>query len=183
MAVAGDIGAFETERLSLRPLVAQDTELLFDLNRDPEVMQFLTGRPSTHDEVEAEVASALGRRWVAFQRSDRAFIGWIGAVPSDAGTEVDIGWRLVRSAWGQGLATEAASALIDRLFERGARRVFAQTMAVNERSRRVMQRCGLRYCRTFHLTFEDPLPGTDQGEVEYELTRTDWQAARRRGTA
>jgi RimJ/RimL family protein N-acetyltransferase len=56
-------------------------------------------------------------------------------------------------------------------------------MAVNERSRRVMQRCGLRYCRTFHLTFEDPLPGTDQGEVEYELTRTDWQAARRRGTA
>ncbi len=77
---------------------------------------------------------------------------------------------------GRGFATEGALALIDALFEAGATRVFAQTMAVNERSRRVMERCGLRYCRTFRLEFDDPLPGTELGEVEYDLTRAQWKA-------
>jgi RimJ/RimL family protein N-acetyltransferase len=179
MASPADIGSFETARLSLRPLAAGDTGLLFDLNSDREVMQFLTGRPSTRDEVEAEVESAIGRRWVAFQRSDEAFVGWIGAIPSNSDTDLSIGWRLLRSAWGHGFATEGASALVDRLFAQGAHRVFAQTMAVNERSRRVMERCGLRYRCTFHLSFDDPLPGIEFGEVEYDLTRDGWLATRR----
>ena len=44
------------------------------------------------------------------------------------------------------------------------------TMAVNTRSRAVMERIGLRYARTFHPHFDDPLPGTERGEVECELT-------------
>ena len=44
-------------------------------------------------------------------------------------------------------------------------------MAVNTRSRAVMERCGLRHVRTFHLDFDDPIPGSEEGEVEYELRR------------
>jgi hypothetical protein len=48
-------------------------------------------------------------------------------------------------------------------------------MAVNHASRRVMEKAGLEYVRTFHLEWEDPLPGTEYGEVEYALTRDDWR--------
>ncbi|GIG56294.1 hypothetical protein Lfu02_06660 [Longispora fulva] len=53
----------------------------------------------------------------------------------------------------------------------GARRVYARTMAVHLASRRVMEKAGLRYARTLHLLFDDPIPGTEHGEVEYELSR------------
>jgi SAM-dependent methyltransferase len=53
---------------------------------------------------------------------------------------------------------------------------------VNERSRRVMERCGLRYVRTFHLAWDDPIEGTEHGEVEYELRRQDWATAGMAGT-
>jgi RimJ/RimL family protein N-acetyltransferase len=158
----------------LRPLTAHDVDLLFELNSDSEVMQYVTGQPSTLDEVRSEVADALGCRWIAIERASDEAMGWVGAIPSEDGREYDVGWRLRREVWGRGLATEAAIALIDGLFKAGASRVFAQTMAVNERSRAVMRRCGLQYRRTFHLSFDDPLPGTELGEVEYDLTRERW---------
>ncbi len=48
-------------------------------------------------------------------------------------------------------------------------------MAVNLASRRAMEKAGLEYTRTFHLEWEDPLPGTEHGEVEYALTKEDWE--------
>ena len=59
--------------------------------------------------------------------------------------------------------------------EFGARRVFAETMAVNLASRRVMEKAGLEYVRTFHVSWPDPIAGTEQGEVEYALTRGTWE--------
>jgi RimJ/RimL family protein N-acetyltransferase len=52
--------------------------------------------------------------------------------------------------------------------------VFAQTMAVNTASRRVMEKCGLVLVRTFPWDGPDPLEGAEQGEVEYALTRAEW---------
>ena len=51
----------------------------------------------------------------------------------------------------------------------------ATTMAVNVRSRRVMEKAGLRYARTVQVAWDDPLPGTEQGEVEYRLRRDDYK--------
>jgi len=74
------------------------------------------------------------------------------------------------------LAIEGARAVIDMAFEVfDAARVWAETMTVNRRSRRVMERCGLRYVRTFHLEWDDPIEGTEFGEVEYELLRSGWE--------
>jgi RimJ/RimL family protein N-acetyltransferase len=87
----------------------------------------------------------------------------------------ELGYRLRRSAWGHGYATEGARALIRRAFtELGVVEIVATTMAVNAGSRAVMARAGLRYTRTVHLTWADPLEGNEQGDVEYRLRRDEW---------
>ena len=48
-------------------------------------------------------------------------------------------------------------------------------MFVNQASRRVMEKAGLSHVRTFHLQWDDPIPGTEHGEVEYEVTRAMWE--------
>jgi RimJ/RimL family protein N-acetyltransferase len=166
------LGELTTERLVLRPLSLDDVDLLVDLDADPEVMRHITGgRPSSRDEVDAIVRASLGHRWVAFERADGAFVGWFGLRPTGP-EEYELGYRLRRDRWGTGLATEGSAALVSAaLGDLGARRVWAQTMAVNERSRGVMERCGLQYVRTFHLEWDDPIPGTEHGEVEYEIVR------------
>lgn len=96
----------------------------------------------------------------------------------------DVSYRLRRVWWGRGLATEGTGTMIDVAFRSlGARRVTAQTMAVNVRSRAVMERCGLELVRMFHMEWEDPPPGTEEGEVEYEITRGTWESAAARRSA
>lgn len=57
-------------------------------------------------------------------------------------------------------------------------RVTANTMAVNARSRRVMERSGLSLDRNFTGDWPETIEGAEYGEVEYELTRTEWEQAR-----
>lgn len=167
-------GGFETERLALRLVEPDDLGLLVDLNIDADVMEFITGRANSVDETTVELEASLGARWLAFAKADGGFLGWVSAVPDRQGEQYEIGWRFKRSAWGKGYATEAGCALVDLTFSRGAQRLYAQTMAVTTRSRAVMERLGLRHRTTFHLTFDDPLPGTEHGEVEYEILRSEW---------
>lgn len=158
-----------TERLTLRPITIDDVDLLVELDGDPEVMAFITGgKPSSRDEVVATVENAIGSRWVAFDSSSE-FIGWFG-IPQSAPGEYELGYRLRKDAWGKGYATEGGRALIEYAFVAlHAKRVWAQTMFINARSRSVMERCGMTYVRTFHEHFDDPIPGTEHGEVEYEI--------------
>ena len=51
-------------------------------------------------------------------------------------------------------------------------------MTVNLASRRVLEKCGLTYVRTFLEDEQYAVDGADQGYVEYQLTRGDWEAAR-----
>jgi RimJ/RimL family protein N-acetyltransferase len=176
----------ETGRLRLRRFTEADVDNLVALDGDPEVMRFLTnGVPTPREAVESEVLPSILRcyersaagRWAAQDPADGEFLGWLSLQPPEDGStvELDLGYRLRRSAWGRGYATEGARALVGKAFtDLGARRVFAQTMAVNTRSRRVMEKAGLQYLRTFHLEWDDPIPGTEHGEVEYELLREDW---------
>jgi RimJ/RimL family protein N-acetyltransferase len=92
----------------------------------------------------------------------------------------DLGYRLVRRYWRQGLASEASRTLLRHAFDSvGQSRVIAQTMATNAGSRRVMEAIGMRYVRTYFPPWEEPLPDADRGEVEYEITREMWQARSR----
>ena len=182
-------GYLETERLTLRRFTADDVELLAGLDSDPEVMRFLTGQPTPREEIERvvlpEILKVYGEHpqlgtFAAHQKADGEFVGWFGLQPTKEPQTVDVGYRLNRVAWGKGYATEGTRALIDKAFaELGMEQVVADTMAVNHRSRAVMRRSGLRFVRIFHEHFDDPLPGTEFGEVEYAVDRRTWEAGRR----
>lgn len=179
----------ETERLRLRRFTLDDVDLLTRLDSDPEVMRFLTGKPTPREEIENVVLPELLNvyaehpelgTFAAEQKSDGAFIGWFGMQPTKEPAMVNVGYRLHRTAWGKGYATEGTKALIDKAFgELGMDRVLADTMAVNHRSRAVMRRSGLRFVRVYHEHFDDPLPGTEFGEVQYAVDRPTWEAGRR----
>src|SRR3712207_161227 len=178
----------QTERLVLRRFTGADAEDLLDLHGDPEVMRFLTGgRPTPREKILSETLprylSYEGPReafgvWAAVGKPTGGFLGWFlfrppeGARPGD----VELGYRLRRSAWGKGYATEGSRALVQKGFaELGVRRVMAQTMAVNQASRRVMEKAGLVYTRTFYRDWPEPIAGAEEGEVEYALTRDEWE--------
>jgi RimJ/RimL family protein N-acetyltransferase len=172
-----------TERLVLRWLRPADVDALVELDSDPEVMRFLTGgKPTKREAVERNLDDGCDReagygRWAA--EADGTFVGWF-ALSRAAHTpphEAELGYRLRRDAWGRGYATEGSRALLRKAFtELGTRRVWAETMFVNARSRQVMERVGLRFVRVFHVDFDDPIPGTEHGEVEYEILREEWLA-------
>jgi RimJ/RimL family protein N-acetyltransferase len=64
------------------------------------------------------------------------------------------------------------------------RRVVAETMVVHGASRRVMEKAGMTAARTFHQDWPYPIPGHEQGDVEYEITREQWERRRAQpGTA
>nr|WP_225953232.1 GNAT family N-acetyltransferase [Kibdelosporangium phytohabitans] len=178
----------ETDRLLLRRFTEADVDNLVQLDSDPDVMRYLTGEPTPRAEIEDEVLPRIlhdytlgpAGRWAAVERSTGDFVGWLSLQPPEDGstTNVELGYRLTKAVWGRGYATEGALELIRKGFtDLGVQRIWAQTMAVNIPSRRVMEKAGLTYVRTFHVHFDNPLPGTEHGEVEYELLRTDWVTA------
>jgi RimJ/RimL family protein N-acetyltransferase len=178
----------ETERLLLRRFTESDVDYLHDLDGDPEVMRFLNGgKPTPRDVIRNETLPRLLHSyarfegfgvWAAIERWTGEFVGWFEFYPwRDAGPdEVEVGYRLRRSAWGKGYATEGSRALIRKGFtELGVRRVVAETMAVNTASRRVMEKLGLTYVRTFHQKWPERIEGDEHGDVEYALTKVDWE--------
>src|SRR5437764_491557 len=170
----------ETERLLLRRFTEDDVDNLVELDSDPDVMRFINGGRSTpREEIGSDVLPAFLAYyerfsgygfWAAVEKSSGRFVGWFHFRPAAAAApgEIELGYRLRRSAWGKGYATEGSRALIDKGFaELGVRRVVASTMVVNVASRRVMEKAGLRFVRTFHQPWPDHLEGEEEGDVEY----------------
>lgn len=164
-----------TERLRLVPVVREHLPFLVELDGDPEVMRHLTGRARSRREAEDFWSPQIpGPLWVG-HLGDRA-VGWWAAWPREGGI-AELGYRLARSAWRQGLAVEGARAVVDEAFADPAVRVVrAETMVVNEGSRGVMRRLGMREVRVEHRVWEDPLPGAELGEVIAEVTRQEWSS-------
>jgi RimJ/RimL family protein N-acetyltransferase len=181
----------ETPRLILRRFTADDLDDLVALDADPAVMRYINGgRATTLEEMRDdylpwwlayyERGDAWGF-WAATERESGRFLGWFHLRPlaADPPDEPELGYRLVRDAWGRGLATEGSRALIDKAFaELGARRVHASTMAINTGSRRVMEKSGMRFVRLFHGEWPERIPGDEEGDVEYAITREEWEADR-----
>jgi RimJ/RimL family protein N-acetyltransferase len=150
---------------------------LIELDSDPEVMRHINGgRPTTRADAERRLRDAAGFMFIATDASSDEFLGWFSIRPSTS-TERELGYRLRRAVWGRGLATEGALEMIGFAFaDPMVERVWAQTMTVNTASRRVMERSAMRFVRTFVDDWpEGPIEGSDLGDVEYELRRTDWR--------
>lgn len=183
-----------TGRLVLREFTPNDAELLIELDSDPEVMRYLTGgRPTPAAEIRGRILPRILAHyrqppglgwWAALDRESGDFWGWLVLRPVRDGDalEVELGYRLRRAAWGMGLATEGCRALIDKGFaELGVERVVANTMTINAASRRVMDKCGLTYVRTWFGDWPEAIDGSEHGDVEYALTRPEWQRRRQGG--
>jgi RimJ/RimL family protein N-acetyltransferase len=170
----------ETNRLYFREFTIDDLWLLDDLNGDPSVMKYLTGRAATTDEnklalnKKIEICEKFQGRlgyWAAFLKEGNQFTGWFHFRPGykdpDNLKRIELGYRLKKVFWGSGLATEGSLALIKKGFEElGVTTIFAHTMANNIGSRKVMEKCGLK----FSHSFRDPdYPDSEELEVEYSL--------------
>ena len=182
----------QTERLVLRRFTRNDPELLVELDSDPAVMRHLTGgRTTPRIRVETAILPAMLRDYdrhpgfgafATHTKADGAFIGWCMLLPEEGGRpgEAELGYRLRKAAWGNGYAAEGSRALIDYGFaDRGLTRIFAETMAVNTQSRRVMEKAGLRYEYTYLPPFA-PIEGSEHGEVRYVIDYEQWHAASQR---
>ena len=154
-----------TERLILRGWRESDLEPWAAMNADPEVRRYL-GPLLTPGQAEAWVLNFqddLDRRgfgfWAVEVRASGEFVGFTGLgilddeMPVDG--SVEVAWRLARTAWGHGYATEAALAVMEYGFgPLGLSEIVAVAMAENVRSRAVMERIGMN--RDPAGDFDDP---------------------------
>ena len=174
----------ETDRLTLRRFTPADADELWALDSDPEVVRYTNaglsggGPPSRADAVRrlqgfiaryaTDGAPAVG---AAEDRATGAFLGWFQFPPTESPGEAELGFRLVKAAWGRGMATEGARALVAAGFGNlGVTRVVASALAANTASIHVMENAGLRFARDF--THQPGGPA-----VEFALTRDEFEAA------
>ena len=184
----------ETPRLVMRQFTLADVDNLVSLDADPDVMRFITGGlATTRAEIETEFLPAFLAYydryegygfWAAIEKPTGQFLGWFHFRPGEGASadEAELGYRLRKSAWGKGYATEGSRALIRKGFtEFGVQRVVAEAMAVNLASRRVMEKAGLTLVRTFRRPWPYPIEGDNLGDVEYALTKADWEKQNQAG--
>jgi len=154
----------ETERLLLRRLILADLDALFALYCDPEVRRYFPEGTLTYEETKEELEWFLNGHpkhpelglWATIYKPTGSFIGRCGLLPwtIEGQSEVEVAYLLDKAYWGQGLATEAARAIIDYGFEQlHLTRIICLMDPAHQASRNVAEKVG--------LMLEVELPGID----------------------
>ena len=177
-----------TGRLTLREWRAEDIAPFHAICSDPAVMATL-GSLMTSDETAARITRCQAEQaelghcfWALERREDTRLIGWCGLIRGTVGPvegKPELGWRLASDCWGAGYASEAARGAAAWAFANLADdALWAITSTANIRSRRVMERLGMKHC--VELDFDHPQvsPGDPlRPHVAYALDRAAWLAA------
>ncbi|MGI8864074.1 MAG: GNAT family N-acetyltransferase [Solirubrobacteraceae bacterium] len=180
----------DTHRMLLRQWRPSDEVAMGNINSDPEVTRYLN-RPVGTAATRAFYAMVLahweeyGFGFWAVQSQELenagAFLGFIGAghpnfLP-ELSARVEIGWRLARSAWGRGLATEGAGAVRDHLFEAlGLPELISIIHPENARSQAVARKLGMSVSEHVHH------PVMDMPVEVWRITKKEWAARAGRST-
>jgi len=178
----------ETSRLILRQWKSEDALPFYQLNSDPQVMRYfpecLTRERS--DAVIDRLTSMIDENgwgfWAVERKDNAEFIGFVGLLAQPEQSDipftpfVEIGWRLSRSSWGMGFATEAAQGALSYAFcHLGVDAVYSFTVLENLPSRKVMERIGMQNTgRDFNhpkLEAGHPL----ERHCLYKISLTDWK--------
>lgn len=179
----------ETGKLILRLFTPDDSQNLFELDSDPEVMRHINGvEPSSHEDIRNKVLPGfldyyerLNRYgfWAAVEKGSGRFIGWFHLKPSGMNpAETELGYRLERDAWGKGYATEGSKALIEKSFcEFGVECVLATALPENVASIRVMEKAGLEFETRFVYQETGSAWADGREGVRYAIGWEDFQAA------
>ena len=150
----------KTPRLGLRTWQTDDLDAFAVINADPEVMRYFPSALSRE-----ETAAFIERLQKHQAENDYCYfaadvletgelIGFIGIARQtylkNPPTFTDIGWRLKQSAWGKGLATEGANAVLNFAFRNtDVAEIYSVCSVVNFPSERVMQKIGMQHQRIF----------------------------------
>jgi RimJ/RimL family protein N-acetyltransferase len=146
-----NVPILETERLVFHPFTPKDFDLLAGLHADPEVQRYLGGM-WTREVIQARLDLYVGdqerlgfSKWKAYLR-DGTFVGRAGCSLMPENGEPEIGYSFARRAWGQGLATEAARAIVAWMFARpDIDELIGFAHIDNLASRTVLQKAGLAF--------------------------------------
>ena len=152
----------ETARLSLRELREDDAEALASIFSHPSVVLYSGGRSPSLDEVRDGIRQHITGYYatrgyglfVAELRDTGTIVGRIGflATEIDKSADAELHYHLAPDAWGNGLATEAARAVLDWGFQGGRlERVVAVIHPDNHASRRVAEKCGLTFWKAIEI--------------------------------
>jgi RimJ/RimL family protein N-acetyltransferase len=149
------------------------------------------GAPTPREVIEQRVVPSWikyyesGQRigfWAADLLPSRQFVGWFHLRPDRfVPDEQELGYRLRRDAWGQGLATEGSIALLaDGFRVSNFEKISARTLRGNLASQRVMQKCGLTLEEDFIYPEHVLRGGSEESRraVKYSATREEWLTSR-----
>jgi RimJ/RimL family protein N-acetyltransferase len=179
-----------TARLAIRPATGDDLEPTWRFRRLDEVGRWLTRAPRSLDEHAAQFLDAESLARTLVVERDGEVIGDLMVKVGDAwsqaevvdrarGVQAELGWVVHPDHAGHGYATEAVEALLALCFEDlGLRRVVAEAFADNERSRRLMERLGMR-CEAHLVADSLHRSGGWMDSVAYALLADEWSARRR----
>jgi len=145
---------FTSERLGFRNWIDSDTPKMIDISSDPYVMQFfpaIATKIQTVEFIDRMKLMYIEKGYCYFavdQLKDESFIGFIGlcyqTYESQFTPSVDIGWRLNKQYWNNGLATEGAKKCLDYGFDKlGLKNIISTTPKINIKSIRVMGKIGM----------------------------------------
>lgn len=171
----------ETKRLILREIVPEDLDGLFELDADPEVHRYLGNKPVQNKDQVREVIAMIRRqykdngigRWAVVDKSTNSFVGWTGLKLVNETINrhtnfYDVGYRLIRNYWGQGIATESTIASLDYGFKvLNLQEIYAAAHVENIASNKILLKTGLQLIETF-----------DYEGVKhnwYKLDKSEWQ--------
>ncbi len=152
---------FKSERLGFRTWNDHDLPAFVEINSDKEVMEHfpkLLTKEETAEFIERLKKHYVTNRYCYFATEvlhTGEFIGFIGLAYQEYKTEftpaVDIGWRLKKSAWGKGFATEGAKRCLEFAFnELGLDNVISTCTEKNSKSESVMKKIGMKKVGEFN---------------------------------
>ncbi len=171
---------FETPRLILRAVKAEDAPGFFELDSDPEVHKYLGNQPVKHLKESEEMIKDIQKQYeendigrlAIIDKASNEFVGWSGlryeTLVRAGFPYYDLGYRLKKKFWGQGIATEAGIASLQYGFqERQFQEIYAAADLDNIGSNKVLQKVGMKlvdqfeYCKVPHNW--------------YKITKAEWQ--------
>lgn len=151
----------ETKRLLLRHLMVEDLESLWALYCDPEITRYIPDAPRSREEAREELEWHMNGHprfpqlglWATVHKETGKFIGRCGLLPwtIDGQDEVEVAYTIAREHWGQGLATEAAQAILQYGFEKlKLSRLICLIDEENIGSQKVAEKIGMKFEKEGH---------------------------------
>ncbi|HEY0428051.1 MAG TPA: GNAT family N-acetyltransferase [Pyrinomonadaceae bacterium] len=163
----------ETERLFLRPLDKNDTEAVYAMRSDRDVMRFIR-EPQSRAETESwiQLVSSLWEKenlgfCAVIEKKSGKFAGWCGVWRLRETGELEVGYAIAKDFWNKGFATEAAAKFLEYAFENiNPEKITAVAEPENFASRRVMEKLGMELIK-FDSFYNRKL-------VQYGIYKNEW---------